>query len=109
MDLPFLFGNFIRDKSSFSCFAWSNQNMWGCEELSRAVMTYYAQFARTGNPNKPGSSLPEWTSWSNDEGAFKRIIFDTGTIYMSAETTEPLEAINVQDVLAEITKMISNP
>jgi para-nitrobenzyl esterase len=108
MDLPFVFGNFIRDKSSLVSFSWSNQNIWGCEELSNAVMTYYAQFARTGNPNKPGSSLPEWTPWSNDKGAFKRIVFDAGTVYMSDDYTEPSEAINVQEIITEIIKLISN-
>jgi para-nitrobenzyl esterase len=108
MDIPFVFGNFIRDKSSLVSFAWSSQNMGGCEQISDAMMTYYAQFARTGNPNKPGSPLPQWTPWSNDTGANKRIVFDTGAIYMSDDYAEPSEALNVQDILAEIIKLISN-
>jgi hypothetical protein len=48
-------------------------------------MTFYAQFARTGDPNPPDSNLPQWTPWSNDPGAPKRIIFDTDGLHMSIE------------------------
>ncbi len=85
MDLPFAFGNFIPGRDSVTQFAWSQANREDREELSEAMMTYYAQFARTGNPNPPGGNLPEWTPWSNDPGEPKRIIFDTGGLYMSSE------------------------
>jgi para-nitrobenzyl esterase len=109
MDLPFLFGTFIKDTTSLTSFAWCTANKAGREQLSSEMMSYYAQFARTGNPNKPGSSLPQWTPWSNDKGALKRMIFDTGTLHMSSDYVEPSEAINIIDLITEVTKIISNP
>jgi len=85
MDIPFVFGNFVSNKGSYSRYAWSKANREARVELSSAMMIYYAQFARTGNPNPPGSDLPEWTPWNNDPEEPKRIIFDTGELYMSLE------------------------
>jgi carboxylesterase type B len=40
------------------------------------MMGYWAQFARTGNPNREGSGLPEWKPWSNAESSPKTILLD---------------------------------
>jgi hypothetical protein len=39
------------------------------------MMAYVAQFVRTGNPNGSGN-LPDWSPWSNANGASKRILLD---------------------------------
>ncbi len=76
MELPFVFGNFQTDENSMFRFAWSDENRSEVEELSDAIMGYYANFANTGNPNTGEYVLPEWTPWSNDKDADKRLILD---------------------------------
>jgi len=73
MEIPFVFGNFQMDKDSALRFAWSEANKPGREELSNRMSTYWANFAKTGNPNGPG--LPEWKAWSQEPGK-NRMIFD---------------------------------
>ena len=36
--------------------------------LSQAIMRYWANFARTGNPNGPG--LQDWPAYSADKGQY---------------------------------------
>jgi para-nitrobenzyl esterase len=91
MDLPFFFGNFATEKSSLCSFAWSDGNKSGREFLSTAMMDYAGRFARTGNPNVSGSSLPEWKAWSTVYGGPKRMTFDSGAITMSNTCLVPEE------------------
>ncbi len=107
LDLPFIFGTFIQDKSSLTSFAWSEANRTGREKLSAAMMSYYAQFARTGNPNNPAAGFPEWTPWSNVKGQPKRLIFDSVDPRMSAAYTEPSEVVNIQEMITEVLDLIS--
>jgi para-nitrobenzyl esterase len=79
LDVPFFLGretlNGVMHLALFTA-----QNAPGRKALSRAMMEYAAQFARTGNPNRtgtgPGSGLAEWTPWKNAPGAPKCILFD---------------------------------
>jgi len=91
MDLPFVFGNFISDKSSLCNFAWSEANKAGREKISAAMMDYLGQFARTGDPNGGNAALPVWLPWSSAKNAPKRMIFDSDGIVMSNEYLEPEE------------------
>ncbi|MEN6474566.1 MAG: carboxylesterase family protein [Syntrophaceae bacterium] len=91
MDLPFVFGNFITDKSSLCNFAWSDANQAGREILSEAMMDYLGQFARTGNPNGGNPVLPVWLPWSSAKDSPKRMTFDSAGIVMSNEYLEPEE------------------
>jgi para-nitrobenzyl esterase len=70
-DIPFFFGWDIDvyalptyNSSGLGLFNSSNQQ--GRVALSKAMMTYLANFAASGNPN--GSGLPTWSPWSNTSG-----------------------------------------
>lgn len=67
LDLPFWFGNFGR---SFFSFAFNEVNRPGREQLSDAMISTIANFARTGRPEHPGLGLPSWPNWPS------AVIFD---------------------------------
>ena len=75
LDVPFFLGN-----PSFNVimtdWVFSEENRPGREALTNAMMAYVAQFTRTGNPNMPGSGLPDWKPWTNGENEPKCILFD---------------------------------
>ena len=74
MEMPFVFGNFGKDSDSVLRFAWSKTNQPGRMELSNRMMTYWANFARTGNPNAPG--LPDWPACCSRPGGARRMVLD---------------------------------
>ena len=75
LDIPFFFGN-EGIFGPLTTFIFTEENRPGREALSDAMMTYAANFARTGNPNETGAGLTEWTPWSNDAGEPKCILWD---------------------------------
>lgn len=85
LDIPFTFGLF----DAFSFFGgledliFREDNRPGWEALSEAMMTYTAQFARTGNPNVP--ELPQWTAWPA-----RRLSMDPRFMIFDADDTGPL-------------------
>jgi para-nitrobenzyl esterase len=77
MPLPFLFGNFQTDRESLFRFAWSEANLARREELSREMMAYVGNFARSGDPNcGPTSGLLGWPRWSPSRRSAKRLVLD---------------------------------
>lgn len=85
IEIPFFQGNvdtekipgITPDEGSAYVFDGSTvKNRPGRVALSGAIVSYITQFARTGNPNKAGSALPEWKPWSNHVGGPKTIILD---------------------------------
>ncbi len=73
VEMPFVFGNFDTGPDSALRFAWTQANQPGREKLSAQMMSYWANFARTGNPNGPG--LAEWQEWTDKPGGGKVMIF----------------------------------
>ncbi|MDX1492104.1 MAG: carboxylesterase family protein [Pseudohongiellaceae bacterium] len=61
----------------------------GRDELSEAMMSYWGNFAYSGNPaSGRDETLPHWDAWQNGEGTNKMIILDSandGGIRMSEE------------------------
>jgi len=74
-DVPFFLGTDTLD-GGLQILLYTKTNEPGRKALSAAMMDYAAQFARTGNPNRPGSLLPEWKAWTNEPGVDKLIVFD---------------------------------
>jgi len=73
MEIDFVFGT---EAVSLGVYAFDEKNRPGRVALSQAMMDYWAQFARTGNPNREQSGLPHWKAWSNGNGAPKTILLD---------------------------------
>jgi len=73
MEIDFVFGT---EAVSLGGYVFDEKNRPGRVALSRAMMEYWAQFARTGNPNREGSGLPQWKPWSNAKGSPKTILLD---------------------------------
>jgi len=73
MEIDFVFGT---EAVWLGGYAFDEKNRPGRISLSQAMMDYWAQFARTGNPNWEGSGLPQWKPWSNDKGSPKTILLD---------------------------------
>jgi para-nitrobenzyl esterase len=95
MEIDFVFGT---QKASLGALVFNEKNRSGRVALSNAMMDYWSQFARTGNPNRDQSGLPKWSPWSNIEGYPKTILLDADLekykIMMSRSelTQEALEA-----------------
>jgi para-nitrobenzyl esterase len=73
LEIPFVFGSF---EGGISALGPLFQNSPGKDALSAAMMSYWGQFAYTGNPERSseGTRVP-WTSWgTNGKTA---IVFDT--------------------------------
>jgi para-nitrobenzyl esterase len=73
MEIDFVFGT---QNASLGAAVFNEKNRSGRTVLSNAMMDYWAQFARTGNPNRDQSGLPKWSPWSNIEGFPKTILLD---------------------------------
>ncbi len=72
LEIDFVFGT---DNASLGALVFSEKNKPGRVALSHAMMDYWAQFARTGNPNKKDSKLPLWSGWTNAKGP-KTLLLD---------------------------------
>lgn len=75
LDIPFIFDNDIF-YGMLGKMIFTEKNRPGRKALTDSIIACLAQFVRTGNPNRPGSDLPEWKPWSNDSGGPKCILFD---------------------------------
>lgn len=73
LEIDFVFGT---EAVALGNLVFTQKNRPGRVALSNAIMDYWSQFARAGNPNRPDSGLPEWAPWSNIEGGPKCLLLD---------------------------------
>ncbi len=73
MEIDFVFGT---EKASLGAVVFNDKNKPGRVALQNAMMDYWSQFARTGNPNREKSGLPKWSPWSNIQGLPKTLSLD---------------------------------
>jgi para-nitrobenzyl esterase len=76
LEIPFVFGSFDLGPQSGLLFDADNEGPR--LDLSRRMMGYWAEFARSGRPGdgrQPGN--PEWLPWRDDTGAARLMVFDT--------------------------------
>jgi para-nitrobenzyl esterase len=66
MEVAYVFGTFSGGLVLPGFF--NENNIAGRDELSRQMRSYWAEFARTGNPGRGREGdLPEWQAWQNGE------------------------------------------
>jgi len=97
-EIPFVFGHW--DLGPQSDMLFSEANREGREILSGQMMSYWAEFARSGAPGRGGDGdLPEWQAWDPAEGGHKFLVLDTpadGGLRMGSEP------VTMADVLAGV-------
>jgi para-nitrobenzyl esterase len=73
-EIPFVFGHFDLGREGNRMF--TPDNAPGRETLSSAMMSYWAEFARSGNPGRGSKGdLPQWPAWSGT--APQTLLLDT--------------------------------
>lgn len=76
LEIPFVFGHW--DLGPAASMLFTDNNEAGRLLLSSQMMSYWTQFARTGDPGQGrDGSLPLWTSWDLTVGAPKFMVLDT--------------------------------
>jgi para-nitrobenzyl esterase len=73
MEIDFVFGT---ENLALGSYVFKDKNRPGRVALSNAMMNYWSEFARTGNPNRDQSGLPKWSPWSNTKDQPKIILLD---------------------------------
>lgn len=76
LEIPFIFGDF----SDFfgRSIIFGDESEQGRTQLSKAMMSYWAEFAHTGDPGRGRKNdLPRWQAWSDDIPDSRYLILDT--------------------------------
>jgi len=93
LEISFVFDHWSLGATSRSLF--TEENAPGREALSAAMQSYWAAFARDGDPGRGArGEQPAWTAW--DEAGDKYVVLDTpegGGIRMSRETETLAELV----------------
>jgi len=97
LEIPFVLGHF--DLGPQSSLLFNERNAPGRLDLTRRMMAYWAEFARSGNPGNGGiSDSPQWLAWSDAPQAERLIIFDTpagGGIRLSTERVLRADVVRI--------------
>lgn len=87
LEIAFVFGHFKLGPEGRRIFDEASRP--GRMKLSRAMMSYWAEFARRGDPGRGGDgALPEWRPWTPDPSQRRLLVLDTpagGGIRMESE------------------------
>jgi len=97
-EIPFVFGHW--NLGGPGNVIYDDQNRAGRETLSAQMMSYWASFARSGDPGRGArGELPAWSAWDGRPQGHKTMILDTaagGGLRMGSEP------VTVQSVLASV-------
>ncbi|HJM71009.1 MAG TPA: carboxylesterase family protein, partial [Gammaproteobacteria bacterium] len=98
-EIPFVMGNF--DEDALTKYILSKKNMNEVKTLSHAMMSYWAEFAYKGDPNKGrNGDLTDWESWNPREDSNKFIVFDSAIDGGIRMTEDFLTEENLIEMLA---------
>lgn len=97
-EIPFVFGHYDLGKAGNVIF--TEENRAAREALSAQMMSYWAAFARDGDPGRgaKGDQIA-WTAWDGAPGAHKSMLLDTSTGGGLRMGSEP---VTVPGVLASV-------
>jgi para-nitrobenzyl esterase len=89
LEIPFVFGRLTFPRAGRFLFA--EERRPAAEQLSRAMMSYWSQFAIAGDPGRGvDGRLPHWTPWDDSSSTAPRfILLDTeegGGLRMSSDS-----------------------
>jgi para-nitrobenzyl esterase len=97
-EIPFVFGHF--NLGRMGRMLWTQDGAESRAALSAAMMSYWAQFAATGDPGEGrDGSQPHWTAW--DPAGPKFLVLDTpagGGIRMSGD------AVGAEQLVADLER-----
>jgi para-nitrobenzyl esterase len=97
-EIPFVFGHWDLGPEGEMLF--DEENAPGRVALSDAMMSYWSEFAYSGDPGRGrDGSLPTWSAWGAAPGQEKYIVFDTapdGGVRMASET------VTLAEIAAEL-------
>jgi para-nitrobenzyl esterase len=99
-EIPFVFGHF--DLGRAGRMIYDDKNLAGREALAKSMMSYWAAFAKNGDPGRGlKETLPTWTAWDDSTAtAAKFIVLDTpkgGGIRMASEIETPEKVVAAVD------------
>jgi len=102
LEIPFFFDN-DQVNVAMQLLVFTPENRTSRKALTRAMMAYAASFARSGDPNGPGTDdLPRWEPWASEAGAPKCMLLDadlSGELHLEMWTQE-LSASGVRERMA---------
>jgi len=102
LELGFVFGDF---EGGISLpFLFNEDNRPGREKLSSVMMSYWAEFARTGKPGRAGGELPNWQAWT--ASSEMQMLFDTEADGGVRLISQPQSVTDLKERLAE-TRLLS--
>lgn len=97
-EIPFVFGHYDLGQAGNVIF--TEQNRAAREDLSAQMMSYWAAFARDGDPGRGAKAdLVAWTAWDGKPGGHKSMLLDTpggGGLRMGSEP------VTIPGVLASV-------
>ncbi len=76
VEIPFFLGTGTSAVSFLTGRFFTKANEPGRKALTDAAMRWLAAFARTGDPNNAGASLPRWEPWDPADGGVKAMVMD---------------------------------
>lgn len=100
MEIDFIFGT---EGVALGSLAFTDKNRPGRLALSQAMMDYWAQFSRTGNPNREDSRLTKWKPWANGDGDPKILLLnaDYDELLIDTSNRELTNEIILKDLQEE--------
>ena len=76
LEIPFVFGHW--NLGELSDILFTEDNLPGRDELSNAMMSYWAQFAYTGNPGRGrNGKLAQWKLWDSAPSGERTLLLNT--------------------------------
>jgi para-nitrobenzyl esterase len=96
IEIPFAFGHF--DLGTRANIIFNEENLPGREQLAQAMMSYWAAFARDGQPGKGGGKQPDWAPFGSRQ-AF--MVFDTEA---GGGVRVEVGALSMDDVIAAVSR-----